>query len=197
MSESIQVGVLGDIKDVYWFFEDGGRVKRKDGTYTGVDFYPKYFYDAINNLPAYINNRQIKWIQFRMISPRTRTHQDKIGMIQITYKYINYQNNTTFTTWCDSISIDEWLEQNITSGGLYLRSIPPIGIPPSRLAIQKLNKQQRQEELDKAFDDYYNDPSNFESNFNDYEYNDYNDYTWEDMIDDAFEGDESNYWNID
>lgn len=43
MSQSIQINFLDEIKDIQWYIEDGGRVKRKDGTYFGVDYYPKYF----------------------------------------------------------------------------------------------------------------------------------------------------------
>lgn len=193
MSQSIQINFLDDIKDIQWYIEDGGRVKRKDGTYFGVDYYPKYFYDARIHLPASINNMPIQWIHFRQISPRTRTHQDKIGMIQISYKFVHYQNDKTFTTWCDPYSINDWLDQNITKGLTGLRIIQPIGIPQNRQTIQKLNEQQREEELEKEYEDYLDDYSDSEDSY----YNPYEDYTWSDMIDDAFEGDESNYWNID
>lgn len=196
MSESIQIKVLDDIKNIQWYIEDGGRIRRKDGTYFGVDYYPKYFYDARIHNSASINNMPIQWIHFRQISPRTRTHQDKIGMIQISYKFVHYQNDKTFTTWCDPYSINDWLDLNITKGLTGMRCIQPMEIPQNRQTIQKLNEQQREKE----YEDYLNDCSDSENGYYNDEYDNiyhYKDYTWSDMIDDAFEGDESNYWNID
>ena len=194
MSESIQLNHLSDIKNVQWYFEDGGRIRRKDGTYKGVDYYPVYLYDARVNPTISIANKPLQWIHFRMISPRTRAHKDKIGMIQISYKFESFQSYAVFTNWCYEWELYDWLEQHITSSFIH-KSSPSIEIPMHRRNIQLLNERQREEELENQYEnqgDYYNDEYDEHNRF----YH-YRDYTWKDMIDDAFEGDESNYWNID
>ncbi len=191
MSESIKLKHLSDIRNVQWYFENGGRIKRKDGTYKGVDYYPEYYYNAKENNPVSIKHKVIKWINFRMISPRTTTHYDKIGLIKVTYKFDHFQNDSFFTDWIDEWSVDDWLKQNVTSGLNTGVGISVIDIPQHRRAIQKENEQQEE------YDDY-DDDSDYDMNQGEYDnfYN-YRDYSYEDMIQDAFEGDASLLWNID
>lgn len=191
MSESIRIKYLSDISNVQWYFEDGGRIRNKNGSFRGVDYYPEYYYDACSNLPVSILNKPIQYICFKKISPRTLTHKDKIGMILIKYKFINYQ--TIFKHWCDECLLNDWLEENITLG-LKQRSNSVIEIPKHRRAIQKLNEQQRNNNCYKEESYCLQDIP--EDDEYDRIYN-YKDYSWDDMINDAFEGDESNYWNID
>lgn len=187
MSESIKIKHLSDIRSVQWYFEDGGRIRTTNGSFRGVDYYPEYYYDACSNLPVSILNKPIQYICFKKISPRTLTHKDKIGLIWIKYKFTNSQ--TIFKHWCDEWSLDDWLEENITLG-LEQRSSSAIEIPEHRRAIQKLNEQQRNSK-----ESYYLQGTPEDEEY-DRLYN-YKDYSWDDMINDAFEGDESNYWNID
>ena len=85
MSESIKIKYLSDIRNVQWYFEDGGRIKTRNGSFRGVDYYPEYYYDACSNSPVSIFNKPIQYICFKKISPRTLTHKDKVGMILIKY----------------------------------------------------------------------------------------------------------------
>ena len=197
MSESIKLKKLSDIRNDQWYIENGGRIKRKDGTYKGVDYYPEYFYDARDNNSVYLRWQPLLYISFKMISPRTITYRDKIGMILIKYKFANYQIISKH--WCNEWELDDWLERWITSG-LDHTSSSSTEIPRHRRSIQKLNEQQREEELEREYEEYLNDYSDSEDDYYNDEYDriyHYEDYTWGDMIDDAFEGDESNYWNID
>lgn len=189
MSESIKLKHLSDIRNVQWYFENGGRIKRKNGTYKAIDYYPEYYYNAKEYNPVSINNKPIKWINFRMISPRTKTHFDKIGLIKVVYKFETFQNNMVFTDWIDEWSVNDWLKQNVTSG-LNIGNSSIIEVPQHRRAIQKGNEQQ--EEYD---DDYDDDNDIYQDEYDNF-YN-YRDYSYEDMIQDAFEGDASLLWNID
>lgn len=191
MSESIKIKYLSDIRNVQWYFEDGGRIKTRNGSFRGVDYYPEYYYDACSNSPVSIFNKPIQYICFKKISPRTLTHKDKVGMILIKYKFIN--NQTVFKHWCDEWSLDDWLEENVTLE-LKQRSNSVIEVPKHRRIIQKLNEQQRNNNCYKEKSYCLQDA--LEDDEYDKIYN-YKDYSWDDMINDAFEGDESNYWNID
>ena len=100
--------------NVKWFNEYGGRIKREDGSYKDVDYYPQYYYDALNNIPIYISDKPIQYINFRKISPRTLLYKDNVGMILVKYKYID--NQIIFKHWCYEWSLYDWLDRNIMFG---------------------------------------------------------------------------------
>ena len=111
MSESVRLYKLIDILNIKWFNENGGRIKREDGSYKDVDYYPQYYYDALHNIPIYISCKPIQYINFRKISPRTLLYKDNIGMILIKYKFVD--NQTIFNHWCYEWSLYDWLNKNI------------------------------------------------------------------------------------
>ena len=124
MSESVKLYKLSDILNVKWFNEYGGRIKREDGSYKDVDYYPQYYYDALNNIPIYISDKPIQYINFRKISPRTLFYKDKVGMILVKYKFVD--NQTIFNHWCYEWSLYDWLDRNITFGNLdgWMKTFP-------------------------------------------------------------------------
>lgn len=186
MSETIYLKKLWDITNIDWFISQGGQIRRKDGTYKFTDYYLSYLYDSMNNEPISISYKALQWIRFRMISPRTRNNEDKIGQISITYKFIG--NNQTFQNWCNKEDVGNWLIKHITSGLHVEHTVNQYSISKHRYTIQ----QKGQEAFKREMNQFTNCNNKNEEKF----YN-YSNYSREDMIDDAFEGDENLYWNID
>ncbi len=187
MSETIYLKKLWDITNVDWFIPQGGQIKRKDGSYNFTDYYLSYLYDPANNEPVSISYKMLQWIKFRMISPRTRNNGNRIGQISIAYKFMGHDQ--TIQCWCYKEDLKNWLVEHITSGLHVGQMTHQYSIPQHRYIIQQKGL--------KAFEKEMNQFKNYNNKDEEEAFYNYSNYSREDMINDAFEGDESLYWNID